>query len=109
MKIVTPKISDNKVGAVWYNNSIIATYGNYELRVNDSINYKGLESSEALKLIIKECKNDMALINAYDKGDLFIWPDFFIVPIGEDMIIGNEILAYNYDEAIEEFKEFINK
>lgn len=101
MKIITKKISDNKRQPTWYRGKVIAESGNNQLRVTHYLEYKGLEGADALELIKRECKSDIKLVEAYDKRDLFMLPDF--------MINDEVICAGSYEEAIEEFEEFINR
>lgn len=99
MKIITKKISSDKVGAVWYAGQEIAISGDDVLHCDHFVQYKNLNGDDALELIAKECKNDNDVTDAYDRRELFMWPDY--------MINGEVINATSYDEAIEEFKEFI--
>lgn len=102
MKIITKKISDNKRQPTWYRGKVIAESGNSQLRVTSYLEYKGLEGADALDLIRKECKGDINLVEAYDKGyfTMRLWPEFMI----DDELID----AGSYEEAIEEFEEYIN-
>ena len=103
MKIITKKISDNKRQPTWYRGKVIAQSGNNQLRVTHYLEYKGLEGADALELIKRECKSDIKLVEAYDLGyfTMRLWPDFMI----NDEIIS----AGSYEEAIEEFEEYIKR
>ena len=101
ISIKTNKISTDKVGAVWYWGKEIAEGKDTKLAVLGLLEYKGLTGNEALGLIERECKDDMDLVRAWDKRELTLVPDFYI-----DLELMN---ATSYDEAIEEFKEFINR
>lgn len=100
INIKTKKISSDKVGAVWYWSKEIAEYKDTKLAVLGLLEYKGLTGTKALELIERECENDIDLMNAFDRRELTFVPDFYI-----DLELMN---ATSYEEAIEEFEEYIN-
>ena len=98
MTIITQKISNDKVNAIWYYGRVIAETENYILTSNGYVSYKELENTKAIELLQKDVKNDVEIWelwtdqqkNSSNFGMCF--PEFYIN--------GENIECDNYDDAI---------